>query len=102
MLENTEGTMKNGQARETGNLGNTQTKQKHNTICVGHHYAQTNTDNVNKRWTPLQTTGNKDELNVVSMWESQRTTQHGTQNVKTPNVMQTWIIKIINDHYKDW
>ena len=25
-----------------------QTKQKHNTICVGHHYTQTNTNNVNK------------------------------------------------------
>jgi len=25
----------------------TQTKQKHNTICVGHHYTQTNTNNVN-------------------------------------------------------
>ena len=25
-----------------------QTNQKHNTICVGHHYAQTNTDNINK------------------------------------------------------
>jgi hypothetical protein len=25
-----------------------QAKQKHNTICVGHHYAQTNTNNVNK------------------------------------------------------
>ena len=24
-----------------------QTKQKHNTICVGHHYAQTDTNNVN-------------------------------------------------------
>jgi len=24
------------------------TKQEHNTICVGHHYAQTNTNNVNK------------------------------------------------------
>ena len=23
-------------------------KQKHNTICVGHHYIQTNTNNVNK------------------------------------------------------
>jgi hypothetical protein len=22
-------------------------KQKHNTICVGHHYAKTNTNNVN-------------------------------------------------------
>ena len=26
------------------------TKQKHNTICLGHHYAQTNTHNVNKKW----------------------------------------------------
>jgi len=25
-----------------------QTKQKHNAICVGHHYTQTNTNNVNK------------------------------------------------------
>ena len=24
------------------------TKQKHNTICVGHHYMQTNMNNVNK------------------------------------------------------
>jgi len=25
-----------------------QTKQKHNTVCVGYHYTQTNTTNVNK------------------------------------------------------
>jgi hypothetical protein len=25
-----------------------QTKQKHSTICVGHHYTQTNRNNVNK------------------------------------------------------
>ena len=49
MLENTEGAIKNGQSRETGNTRHTrrrqtkrrQTKQKHNTICVGHHYTQT-------------------------------------------------------------
>jgi hypothetical protein len=40
MLENTEGAIKNGQSRET--------KQKHNTICVEHHYMETNTNNVNK------------------------------------------------------
>jgi hypothetical protein len=37
--------------RETGNLGYTRrrkTNQKHNTICVGHHYKQTNTNKVNK------------------------------------------------------
>ena len=41
----------NGQSRETGNTRHTrrrQEKQKHNTICVGHHYAQANTNNVNK------------------------------------------------------
>ena len=43
MLENTEGAIKNGQSRETDNIGHTrQTKQKHNTICAGHHYMQGN------------------------------------------------------------
>ena len=67
-LENTEGAIKNGQSRETGNIGCTrgrQTKQKHNTICVGHHYTETNTNNVNKTWNLLQTTGCKDEPNIV-------------------------------------
>ena len=40
-----------------------QAKQKHNTICVGHHYAQTYTNNVNKTWALLQTTRGKDEPN---------------------------------------
>jgi hypothetical protein len=42
---------KQKQSRETENIGYTRrrkTKQKHNTICVGHHYMQTNTNNVNK------------------------------------------------------
>ena len=45
----TKGEIKNGQSREIDNrwyIG--QEKQKHNTICVGHHYTQTNTNNVNK------------------------------------------------------
>ena len=60
--------IKNRQSRETDNLGFTrrrQTNQGHNTICVGHHYAQTNTNNVNKTWAFLQTTGGKDELNII-------------------------------------
>ena len=44
MLENTEGPIKNGQSRGNVNIE----MQKHNTICVGHHYTQTNTNNVNK------------------------------------------------------
>ena len=37
-VENTEGAVKSGQSRETGNIGyikRKKTKQKHNTICVG-------------------------------------------------------------------
>jgi hypothetical protein len=46
------------------------TKQKHHTICVGHHYAQTNTKNVNKTCAIIQTTGGKDEPNIVFMRNS--------------------------------
>ena len=37
------------------------TKQKHNTICVEHHYVQTNTNQVNKTRVLLQTTAGKYE-----------------------------------------
>jgi hypothetical protein len=50
MLENIEEAIKNGQSRETGHIGYTrrrQTKRKHITICVGQHYVQINTYNVN-------------------------------------------------------
>ena len=50
-LENAEGPIKDEQSRETGNIGHTrqrQTKQKQNTICVGHHYTQASTNNINK------------------------------------------------------
>ena len=40
------------------------TKQKHNAICVEHHYAQANTNNVNKTWALLQTTSGKDEPKI--------------------------------------
>ena len=35
--------------------------KKHNTMCEGSRYAQTNTNNVSKTRTLLQTTGGKDE-----------------------------------------
>ena len=44
---------------------------------MGHHYSHTNTNNVNKTWALLQTTGGKDEHNIVFMQK----TQHRTQNV---------------------
>ena len=46
-----------------------QTKQKHNTICIGHHYVQTNTNNVDKTSALQQTTGDKDESNIAFMWK---------------------------------
>ena len=52
------GQSKNGQSRETGNIGYTrrrQINQKHNTLCIGHHYAQANTNYVNKTWAFIQT-----------------------------------------------
>ena len=73
MLENTEGSIKKGQSRETGNIGFTKrrkTKHKQYTICVGHHYAQANTNNVNKTRALLQTAGGKDEPNIVVMRNS--------------------------------
>jgi hypothetical protein len=39
-------------------------------ICVGNHYMQANTNNVNKTCVLLQTTGGKDEPNFVCMRKS--------------------------------
>jgi len=47
-----------------------QAKHKHNTICVGHQYTQTNTNNVNKTRAILQITGGKDEQNIVFILNS--------------------------------
>ena len=44
-LENTEGESKMDNAGHTRRI---KTKQKHNTICVGHHRTQTNTNSINK------------------------------------------------------
>ena len=55
-------------------------EKNQNTVCVGHHYMQTNTNNINKTLALLQITGGK-----VVRRKSQWTSQHGTQNVKTHN-----------------
>ena len=46
--------------------------------------------------TLLQTTGDKDELNIISMRKSQRTPQKGTQSVKTHNITTQKTKKISN------
>jgi hypothetical protein len=43
----------------------TRRRKKPNTICVGHHYAQTNTNSVKKTQALLQTAGGKDKPNIV-------------------------------------
>ena len=65
--------IKRGQSRTYGNIGYTRRgkrKQKHNTICVGHYYAQIYTNNVNKIYALLQITGSKDEPNIVCIRNS--------------------------------
>ena len=56
-----EGAIQHRQSRETGKIEYTRRRQtkKHNTICVRHHYTQTNTNNVNKTRALAQTTGGK-------------------------------------------
>jgi hypothetical protein len=70
-------------------------KKPPNTMCVGHHYPQANTNNINKTWTLLQTTGGKDEQNIVCM----RKSQHGTQNVKSHNRRTQTTKKMNNKEY---
>jgi len=53
--------------------------KKHSTICVEHHYGQTNTNNPNKTWTPIKTTGDKDERTIDCMWK------HRTKNIQSHN-----------------
>ena len=49
----------NGQSRETDNIRVRKTKQKHNIICIGQHYTQTNTNKANKTCTLIQTKKNR-------------------------------------------
>jgi len=49
MLENVEGAVNMDNPEKLAKLGTQDEKKpKHNTICVGHHYAQTNTNKVNR------------------------------------------------------
>ena len=41
----------------------TQDEERHNTVCIGHHYTRTNTNNINKTRVLLQTIGGKEEPN---------------------------------------
>ena len=63
-------------------IQDTQDEEKQNTIGVGHHSTQANTSKTSDL---LQTTGGKDESNIVAIWKPKWIPQHRTQNVKTHN-----------------
>jgi hypothetical protein len=65
------------QSRETGYTWRRKTKHKHHTICVGHHYAEASTNNVNKTWALIETIGGKDEPNIVCYAAIGHKTQNG-------------------------
>ena len=60
---------RNGNIVYTRHGGEKQNKT-HNTICVGHHYIQTNRNNINQTWVLVQATGGKDEPNIDHMRKS--------------------------------
>jgi hypothetical protein len=63
--------IKKRKTRETGNIGQDEEKQnkKLNTVCVGHHHTQTNTNNVNKTKTLLQTVISSDFRKLIPTYK---------------------------------
>ena len=55
-------------AEKLSTSGTQEEGKKHNTICVGQDYAQTNANNVNKTRAFLQTNGSKDKPNIGFCW----------------------------------
>jgi len=51
--------------------------QNHNAVSIRQHYAQTNTNNVNKTWALLQTTGI--QTNRTSFLCGNRNRHHNTE-----------------------
>ena len=60
--------MKNWHSRETDKTKKNKTKTQHK--IGGHHFTQTNTNNINRTRALLQTTGDKDEPNIFCMQKS--------------------------------
>jgi hypothetical protein len=58
----------------TQETGRRQTKQKHNTICVGHHYTQTNTHKVTGAYKQLEV-----KTNLTSFLCGNRNGYHYTE-----------------------
>jgi hypothetical protein len=67
---------------QLGNTGHTRrrkTEQKHNTICVGYHYAQTNKDKVNKTWAFLHL---QNSLNLSLSYRNKHNLQEEFEDTK--------------------
>ena len=62
--------MENPEKLATQSTQDEEEQHKNTTQYVEYHYTQTNTNNVNKTRTLLQTTGGKDEPNIVFMRKS--------------------------------
>ena len=66
MLENTEGAIKKGQSRETVNIGCTRRRQRKTKNKIRQYVLDiTKRKETHKIWTLLQTTGGKDEPNII-------------------------------------
>ena len=85
MLKKFEGSIKIDNPEKLATVG-TQTKwrrqsnQKHNTICVGHQYTQTNINNINKTWTLLETKQPEVKTNQNSRLCGNRSGHHNTEH----------------------
>ena len=57
-----------------------QSNKKHNTLCVGHQYTQTNTNNINKTWTLLETKQLEVKTNQNSRLFGNLSRHHNTEH----------------------
>ena len=73
-IQTTQGT----QNEENQNIN--KTKTQHNMCWTP--LKQSSKHKQHRIWALLQPTGGQDEVNTATMWKSQRTSQHGTRNVK--------------------
>jgi hypothetical protein len=57
-------------------------------MCVGHHYTQIHTNNIDKTQALLQTTGSQNEPNIVFMWIKQCSYFSGEECQKTGEIFK--------------
>jgi hypothetical protein len=87
---------RNWQRRSHKTKNKNQTKtQKTNKMCVGHYYPKTNTDNVNKTWALLQTTGGKDEPTIVCMRKHNTEPKTSRHIIGEHKALQRWATRIL-------